>query len=271
MNRTTKLAVGGFAAVAAMLGGLAVTRTPSTKPGVFYSTCQFDHAAPDDPIVFPAQPGASHLHDFFGRVGIDADTRPERTPGQPTTCSVDGDSAGYWTPALYVNGTKITPELATARYSTGGKPVDTLQSFPPGLQMIAGPNAKQASFGCKPGRSANAPLGCGKAWGTGVVTFPDCWNGTDLDSADHRSHMAYSIRGTCPVTHPVPVPSLTLKVHYRHNLPATGDVTLASGVPATLHADFLNSWNQDRLEELVETCIRHPKIRGKKCTSVEPT
>ncbi len=43
------------------------------------------------------------------------------------------------------------------------------------------------------------------------LVSPDCWNGTTIDSADHRSHLAYQ-RNTglgyfaCPATHPVHIP-----------------------------------------------------------------
>lgn len=35
----------------------------------------------------------------------------------------------------------------------------------------------------------------------GEIRFPSCWNGVDLDSKDHISHMAYPINnesGPCP-------------------------------------------------------------------------
>ncbi len=32
----------------------------------FVVECEPSHAAPDDPIVRPGQPGMSHLHQFFG-------------------------------------------------------------------------------------------------------------------------------------------------------------------------------------------------------------
>ena len=44
------------------------------------------------------------------------------------------------------------------------------------------------------------------------VFFPSCWDGVNLDSADHKSHMAYPIgeynNGYCPDTHPVHIISL---------------------------------------------------------------
>lgn len=38
------------------------------------------------------------------------------------------------------------------------------------------------------------------------VMFPSCWNGKDLDSPNHKDHMAYPdlvMNGNCPETHPV--------------------------------------------------------------------
>lgn len=46
------------------------------------------------------------------------------------------------------------------------------------------------------------------------LTGSSCWDGKNLDSADHMSHMSYPASGTfetqgpCPDTHPVPVPQL---------------------------------------------------------------
>ena len=85
------------------------------------------------------------------------------------------------------------------------------------------------------------------------VTFPDCWNGKSLDSADHHSHLAYSSLGSCPAGYPVPVPAISVIFHY----PTTGGptTTLASGGPLTGHADFFNAWDQATLTRLVATCL----------------
>jgi hypothetical protein len=92
------------------------------------------------------------------------------------------------------------------------------------------------------------------------VVFPDCWDGTRLDSADHKSHLTYARRGWgsvyagCPASHPVPLPSITLKVVY----PTRGgpDAELASGGVNSAHADFLDGWERAAIEELVRDCIR---------------
>jgi hypothetical protein len=61
--------------------------------------------------------------------------------------------------------------------------------------------------------------------------------------------MAYSASGTCPSTHPVAVPALTLIIRYP--LTATKGAELASGGQYSGHADFVNGWDQDVLSALV--------------------
>ncbi|WP_315904088.1 DUF1996 domain-containing protein [Streptomyces sp. CBG31] len=86
------------------------------------------------------------------------------------------------------------------------------------------------------------------------LDFPQCWNGTDLDSADHKSHMAYPVAGECPSTHPVPVPKLRQVLRY----PVNGDPArfrLASGPGFTMHGDFFNVWPEEELAQRVRDCI----------------
>jgi Domain of unknown function (DUF1996) len=85
------------------------------------------------------------------------------------------------------------------------------------------------------------------------VNFPSCWDGRHPDSADHKSHMAYPVRGECPASHPVGLPAITLIFRY----PITGGagVTLSSGGQYSAHADFFNAWRQGTLTSLVNTCL----------------
>ena len=82
-----------------------------------------------------------------------------------------------------------------------------------------------------------------------VIRFPDCWNGNDLDSADHKSHLAYRVGRACPAGYPVRIPRLSLNVHY--DLASIDDLTLASGSIYSAHADFFNAWDQAVLARLV--------------------
>lgn len=43
------------------------------------------------------------------------------------------------------------------------------------------------------------------------LMFPSCWDGKNLDSEDHKSHVAYPdlvMNGNCPDSHPVHLPGL---------------------------------------------------------------
>jgi hypothetical protein len=81
------------------------------------------------------------------------------------------------------------------------------------------------------------------------VNFPNCWDGERLDSANHKSHLAYSSDGECPRSYPVEVPALSLVIYY--GVSGAG-AELSSGGEFSAHADFVNSWNQETLARLVD-------------------
>ena len=223
----------------------------------FSAVCPFSHRLADDPIVHPGQPGASHLHDFFGNTSTNAHSTPESMLDTPSTCRRDGDQSGYWTPTLYNGGTPVQPLRATAYYRAR---VDrrTIAAPPAGLRMIAGAPHFQwrCALPAELARRVDGPSECTEDEMLDLlILFPDCWDGVHLDSPNHKSHMAYNTDRTCPSSHPVPLPSLELPVRY----PILGmprAVTLAPlEAPSAPHADFLNAWDQNVLERLVKHCI----------------
>jgi hypothetical protein len=159
--------------------------------------------------------------------------------------------------------------------------------FPPGLRMVAGDPTRTTptgpsnpstqnprihyacigvfNFGGISG-TPNIPVCDGGNQSIGmylvmIVRFPQCWNGRDLDSADHRSHMAYSTPGVgCPSTHPVPLPEI--EEHIRYYVPPgtnTQGWRLASDTysgPAGYsgHADWWNGWDQTIGQDIIDTC-----------------
>src|SRR5215207_9899843 len=62
----------------------------------FAVQCRFSHRNTDDLIVFPAQPGRSHDHTYFGNTTTSASSTDEslRAAGA-TTCLRRGDTAAY--------------------------------------------------------------------------------------------------------------------------------------------------------------------------------
>lgn len=241
----------------------AAAGTPREGDVRFKVTCQHSHTLADDPIVYPNQPGASHLHDFNGnRLTAAATTTYEQLEAGTTTCNDRADLAGYWTPQVKVNGQVRTPTSMTGYYRCGSKVCTTIQPYPDGLKIVA--EGGTTGWQCD-GRNASQPSpdGC-RTNLTARVEFPDCWNGRDLDSTDHRSHMAYAVEGKCPTGYPVPVPELTTYTHFG-DLPAGAVVTLSS-VPVGLHGDFFNGWASDRQAFLVEECL----VKKQRCESGGP-
>ena len=239
-------------ATASPAAGPARVAAPAIHDGIFLSVCLPSHVAMDDPIVHPGGAGASHQHEFFGNATTDASSTYGSLVGQATTCRIAGDTAAYWVPSVLANGQRVAPLKVNAYYLRGGGRGVTF-AFPAGLKIVAG-NSKATSAqsiavtgwkcsGAQPVALSTVPVACPA--GTDnvlVIRFPDCWNGRDLDSADHASHMAYRVGGACPVGFPVRVPRLSLNFHY--HLPTLSGLTLASGSIFSAHADFFNAWNQ---------------------------
>jgi hypothetical protein len=131
-------------------------------------------------------------------------------------------------------------------YKTGydGVRPETVQPFPAGLRMIAGDSKATTAqpvdvawWTCKQNHGDQGPRSATIAGTncragqllTQAVEFPQCWDGRNLDSPDHKSHMAYGAgwpdKG-CPSSHPVPLPQVTTWVHWR--LPAGVDLSDAA-------------------------------------------
>jgi hypothetical protein len=254
--------------VAAVIGGAASAQTaPNVKAlqGVnFVSACGFSHRLTDDPIVHPRHTGMSHDHSFVGNTTTNAfSTRGSLLRGS-STCRRPGDTAAYWMPTLLQNGQPVEPLGATIYYRR--RTLDPVRAFPAGLKMIAGdarataPQDRRVTFwncGAAVGMPPPATVPtCPDGRMSGLrlhVTFPSCWNGTRLDSADHQSHMAYPMRGRCPASHPVAVPAISLI--FRYPIAGGTGVSLASGGQYSAHADFFNAWRQPALTALVEGCL----------------
>src|SRR5262245_22378963 len=118
---------------------------------------------------------------------------------------------------------------------------------------LYGPIARDPQPVATPPAASSRPPVCPSASKLQLhVNFPDCWNGRTIDSVDHKPHMAYSVDGRCPRSHPVAVPELSVVYQYP---PLAGMLALSSGGIYSGHADFVNAWDEDALKALVTQCL----------------
>ncbi|GID94221.1 DUF1996 domain-containing protein [Amorphoplanes digitatis] len=250
------------------------TAPPTIPPGAvrvaeFLADCPYSHRLPDDPIVFPSMPGASHMHSFFGSTVTNAYSTVNDLLNANSNCNPSIDKSSYWIPTFYNNNVPVEPTTGIFYYLGEGVSdalIAQTQPLPLGLRIVAG-NAKATG----PNDNTISRWSCLHAGEVGsshdfvtcpagtmlesYLDFPHCWDGVHLDSADHKSHMAYPVNNACPTSHPVVVPKLRQVMRY----PVSGNPAgfrLASGPGYTMHGDFFNAWPEDEMARRVNDCIR---------------
>jgi uncharacterized protein DUF1996 len=243
--------------------------------------CPFTVRAPNDPIVSFGRPGASHMHDFFGNPKVTAFSTRRRLLRAPAKCTRGGDHSGYWAPTLARGASRdeagepsgIVPSHASIYYLAAMRDPATIRPFPTGLRMIAGDGRATSGqdrevvawFCGEGGRPQPEPPLCVGSPLHARILFPDCTDGR-RDSADHRSHMAYSEHQpgaefrTCPQGHPVSVPQVRLTIAYPANAGFFSE--LSSGGRFSMHADFFEAWEGRSIERLVRGCINENRNCG---------
>ena len=244
--------------------------------GQFRTNCEYSHFSYDDPIVFPGQPGKSHLHMFIGNTKADAYTTQESllNTGGSTCDGFELNRSAYWVPALMDGkGHVVAPQAITIYYKT--KKPDTAVALPQGLKMVVG-NTRNESFNadqrlnwsCGGSGSSynetNRIPDCNGDYINATIQFPNCWDGKNLDSPDHLSHMAWAgDREPCPATHPNPIPQISILLYWAGVDSVDGwylssDKTSGfnSGPGASLHADWFGGWNKEITDIWTDNCIR---------------
>ncbi len=227
--------------------------------GGFAVSCGFSHSASADPIVMPGHAGMSHLHEFFGNTTTNEKSTGASLLAGSTTCDDRQDLSAYWVPALFQNGVRVAPVGVRVRYEGRGGGVT---AFPAGFMAVSGRTDQTAAWGCatagqRPVLSssvATVPVCSGAAQLVAQITFPQCWDGSSLDTANHISHLAFATEMAgqapiCPAGHPVQVPKVVLEVRYPGAATGGAGVTLSSGAASTLHADIFEAWTGTSLQD----------------------
>jgi hypothetical protein len=206
--------------------------------------CDLSHTSQDDPIVFPGQPGAAHIHNFYGNTTTDAFSTTASLSGGPTTCDTVGDNAAYWVPQAYLNGRPLPAPNVAEYWRNESRAV--VNAPPTGMQFVA----HDFKWGCTNGADGTPlPQPCTTAQGNvkAKVFFPDCLRGTvfsyDRDCAGGEPIAQLQLNVNYHITDPT---GMTLSVKD----PVTGVVT-NDGSPSTMHADFFNAWDPQAFARVV--------------------
>jgi len=225
-----------------------------------------------DPIINP-DCLSNHVHTFYGA----AKMRPETT--YDDLLNADANSGNvvenmslYWHPTVYEVHpdtnvhSKVDIYFASTYYiwTTG-----EAKAFPDGFKMIAGFNGISEA---RAGAECVAPFDCerdncetddtsffpatGCAELEASMAFPTCWDGINIDSNNHMSHVAYDIDGgvfdgECPESHPVKLPEI--QFFFRIAPYSGGKHAFADG-SSFYHADYFSGWKQTELQTVLDTC-----------------
>ncbi|MGW4607709.1 DUF1996 domain-containing protein [Streptomyces sp. NPDC004532] len=256
----------------------------------------------DNVIVAPGvKNGAHHLHDYVGNQSNDAFATNDTFAAAETSCDDQGDKSSYYWPVLRVqDGTQDFDQDADGGGKEGnvgrilvakqaeikfvGSPTGEVVGMPRFLRIITG-DAKAFTNGPA---NANAHWSCTGfedkvqltdkypicPQGSQVVrsfAFQSCWDGQNIDSANHRTHVAFADAGGNCQNGFKAIPQLTMRLVYDAPQPSidNGQVKNAYAVdgfpeqlhkPITDHDDFINVMTDDLMNQVVG-CIND----GRQC------
>lgn len=257
----------------------------------FQLTCGPGPILRDDPVFWPGKRAATHEHLFFGGSAVSGTATYQQVAAGSTTCTDPADTGAYWVDTLYDSaGRRIMPKrIRVYYYANANDPKRELHAFPPDFRMAAGgPTTGMPAPGviewlCRKRANqsagypllANDPPRCRPDEFLSVsIRFPDCWDGVQIDSPDHRSHVAYAdAQRRCPPSHPVKLPKLRYSVTYEDWSFTGGDFTVGGArhepwaMPWNhMRAVFWNTWRQDALDRYVEECLKRGRtVRHATC------
>jgi hypothetical protein len=244
-----------------LLAGMLVptiSATSQQQVGSFWIRCTFSHKLPDDPIVYPGDAGASHLHVFMGAKDTDANSTYDSMRNGGTTCALPQDTAGYWVPALIgPRGQVVKPFRLVAYYRGDASTVP----FPRNFRAVAG-NSSAATISLRPGTS-DLHWSCSEEAGDmrDLATIP-------TDCAHYHGGFTDGIVTATIVFRDAGrnLPRLTMNVKYDlvdgtgYNLSSDAGAGTSRG--RSLHADFWNTWTQSAMRTLINRCVNGLRTCG---------
>ncbi|WDV51200.1 DUF1996 domain-containing protein [Streptomyces coeruleorubidus] len=272
----------------------------SGSTGSFTTNCgtnENENRNSDNVIVAPGvSNGAQHQHDYVGNQDNDAFTSDQEFLQADTSCQNQGDKSTYYWPVIRVQDGQnevdanapgggqdgnvgTIQQVSQAELKFVGNKTSDVVAMPTALRIITG-DAKAFTNGLK---NANTSWSCTGfedrqvtdkypicPEGSSVVrtsNFQSCWDGQNIDSANHRDHVAFVQEdGSCPQGFQA-IPQLQAKLVY--DIPApqieNGQVQNAYALdgfpeqlhkPITDHNDFINFFDENVMNQMVQ-CINN--------------
>jgi len=254
-----------------------------------------------DPVVQPGI-ASSHVHNVIGGNAFRRAMGPmDANSANSTTCDKAIDHSNYWVPALYHQrtdgmwelvhwrGSAVYYQLRACDYAPGLTKCDNPDpdvtpipmAFPYGFRMVAGDPLRRTQNNNDYAQKA-VTMVCLTFDGTAVrseeapgfpkqrcltlraeVYFPSCWDGKNLDSPDHKSHVAYPAigdynGGVCPQSHPVALISIFYEFFFDTSPYTDLKFAFANGDPTAYgyHGDFIMGWtDRDLLQTAHRDCV----------------
>ncbi|MEU3462960.1 DUF1996 domain-containing protein [Streptomyces sp. NPDC006733] len=270
-------------------------KTPGASTGTFTSECghnQNGHLNPDNVIVAPGvSNGAHHMHDYVGNVSTDAFSVNSSLAAAGTTCVNQDQSTYYWPVTRLLGsgnerdagapgggqdlnvGSILEPADVTLTFT--GSPVGKVTAMPRFMRIItgdakaftSGPADANASWSCTGFENRQLtdkyPLCPQNSDVVRTFNFQSCWDGRNIDSANHRTHVDFALpNGACP-RGLAAIPELEMRLVY--DVPGGALFAVDSfpeqlHKPVTDHGDFINVMTDGLMNKAVR-CINS----GQKC------